>query len=78
MGRVDYSRDAEEDLHRISDRSTCAEIMDLAETELVRAPSKSPIEGLVQKYQNMWWRRVVRRSDLAVFQEFVIRDDDDE
>ena len=78
VGRVEWSDDAIEDLHRISDRAVCAEIMDLAETELTTSPDLSAIEGPSEKYPNLWWRRGVRRADIAQFMDFYDDDDDDE
>jgi hypothetical protein len=75
MGRVEWSDDAVEDLHRIPDNAVCAEIMDLAETELKTSPDSSPIEGFVAKYPDLWWRRGVRRADIPQFLNFY--DDDD-
>lgn len=77
VGRIEWSNDAVEDLHRVPDKAVCAEIMDLAETELERASLSSPIEGIVAKYPHLWWRRAVRRADLPQFLSFDLGDDDE-
>jgi hypothetical protein len=51
--------------------------MDLAETELERAPVSSPIEGIVARYPYLWWRRAVRRADVPQFLGFDLGDDDE-
>jgi hypothetical protein len=76
VGRVEWSDDAVEDLHRIPDSAICAEIIDLAETELKRA-SISPIEGPVEKHSHLWWRRAIRMADVSQFLDFDIDGDDE-
>jgi plasmid stabilization system protein ParE len=78
VGKVDWSDDAVEDLHQIADRSVCAEIMDIAERELARSPDPSALEGFVNEFRHIRWRRAVRRADVLEFLRFDLNPEDDE
>lgn len=68
MGAVKWSADAREDLHRIMDVRVCAEILDLAETELTAPDSSQPgFEGRASNNPDIFYRRAVRRRALDDF-----------
>ncbi len=78
MGAVVWSRDAEQDLLGILDPSVQAEIMDLAEKELVRPSAGSILEALVRiEGQEAFMRRAVRRRDLTNYLSWSLDDADE-
>jgi plasmid stabilization system protein ParE len=74
VGRVGWSDDAVEDLHRISNAEVCSEVIDLAETELDITPARAPTQGTLVSRPNLWWRRAVRRADVSQFLSLEVGD----
>lgn len=67
-----------QDLRRIEDQAVRAELVHLAQAELRVPESGSAIEGRLRDYPHMWWRRGVRRANLAEYEGWDTFDNADE
>jgi hypothetical protein len=78
MGAVKWSPDAREDLRQITDGSVRAEILELAEAELGSPDDPQPgFEGRSTEDGNIFYRRAVRRDELADFMSWDLDEKDD-
>ncbi|WP_454259675.1 hypothetical protein [Pseudoxanthomonas mexicana] len=55
----------------------CAEIKWINAHELQAVTANGPIEGYVQNKETVWWRRAVRRADIASYLDYESYSEDD-
>jgi hypothetical protein len=77
MGHVVWTEEAIEDLNAIYDPSVQAEVMDLAERELLQPSSPSPIEGRLPEAPDVYYRRAVKRSGVSQYLAWSLGDSDE-